>query len=502
MGRKRNIFIREFFDYDNNTKSSVCKACSARFMGENITNLKRHMIQAHIELYKQETEDCEDGNMEDKRYKQKIKFTVEISNKEITDSCLDIVTKHSLPLTFFDSNAFRVLTQQMFEGLKMQPINSQSMQDILNKRYFQIKTHIVKTIKGSFISITLDKVTLQKRSVLCINMQIVENRKLVIYTLAVRDIENGPTNVEFIKSLLEKVLDEFEISIEQIYTITMENNENILQDLEVAQRDKDVAEEYILATDALKQPEKPLCKEEQKLPTNIDNLLLADIFNNSEIIALKNITDVIQLAIEDFFSESDIEYILQNSWWAIETFAAPSFHNTLQLLNIEKPLKDKTNLWITTFKMLETLLNIKDAFVKTTATDPLEKVDVKDVLLQHLQEPLKQINLLGIKELVAILRPVYECTIMLEKQQLFLVDFYKSWLNLKSNLKSNSSERSAILYSCLENRECQLFNKEVLNSARFLDPLLYRTLNPYEKDNARTHLKELVAKLIKIKPVS
>lgn len=94
-----------------------------------------------------------------------------------------------------------------------------------------------------------------------------------------------------------------------------------------------------------------------------------------------------------------------------------------------------------------------------------------------------------VENLVYSLKPVYEATMTLQMKQLLLGDFHKTWLSLKSVIKSQGNNLSESLHSCIENREKQ-FDNDVINAALFLDPRFRKTLNSDEKFKVKLHLKK------------
>lgn len=90
MERKRNIYLREFFDYDRSKNESVCKLCGWKLYGSYTTNLKRHMMKNHMEEYKEQINPRSDIVIE-----KKIKFSVKFSHEQVQRACINLVTKKS-----------------------------------------------------------------------------------------------------------------------------------------------------------------------------------------------------------------------------------------------------------------------------------------------------------------------------------------------------------------------------------------------------------------------
>ena len=70
------------------------------------------------------------------------------------------------------------------------------------------------------------------RSILGINIQLTKNGKLTLRTIAMKEFTHRHTT-EFIKNTLAKVLEQYEIFVSQIYTITTDNGTNMLKSVKL-----------------------------------------------------------------------------------------------------------------------------------------------------------------------------------------------------------------------------------------------------------------------------
>lgn len=55
MGRKKNILIRRYYNFEDGKNN--CKICEKNFIGTSLTNLKRHLNQAHANMLNIEEEE-------------------------------------------------------------------------------------------------------------------------------------------------------------------------------------------------------------------------------------------------------------------------------------------------------------------------------------------------------------------------------------------------------------------------------------------------------------
>lgn len=113
MGRKRNLHLREYFVEKNGRME--CKSCEEN-VSYYVTNLKHHLQKKnHNEILKELTKKLKATDLED--METKVNITVEISKEEVITSCISMITKEPLHLSFLDSTSFKILTSQLFDGL-------------------------------------------------------------------------------------------------------------------------------------------------------------------------------------------------------------------------------------------------------------------------------------------------------------------------------------------------------------------------------------------------
>lgn len=290
MGRKRNVYVREFFHFDTNKNISTCKSCGFEFYGSYATNLKRHVVKNHAELYENV---MKKNDQETNQVSKKLtKFSVKFSAEQVNNACVQLVTKEALAFSILDSNAFKVLTDQIFKGLHMPTIHSRNIMDYVSQKYENIQKHIKKLCRGKLISLKMDTATRLDRSVLGINVQFIEQNNIRIYTLAVKEL-NGKHTGEYLKNELINVLKDFDIDKKQIYCITTDNGRNMLKAVQI------LSNEY-----------ESIQNEEDIHTEEYTETLMENIFNQGEgITSIKCAAHTLQLAVKDFLSQIDSEII-------------------------------------------------------------------------------------------------------------------------------------------------------------------------------------------------
>lgn len=106
-----------------------------------------------------------------------------MSKEEILNACLEFATKQSQPLSFFDSNGFKIICGPLFQGLGIPPISSRNIGELISTKYTEIKNNIISIAKNQLVSIKMDTATRHNRSVLGINLQIIIWKNISIHIL-------------------------------------------------------------------------------------------------------------------------------------------------------------------------------------------------------------------------------------------------------------------------------------------------------------------------------
>ncbi|EFN63412.1 hypothetical protein EAG_00290, partial [Camponotus floridanus] len=92
----------------------------------------------------------------------------------------------------------------------------------------RIREEISEDTKNILISLKVDAVSRLDRSFIGINIQYIKNSKIILRTLALKELKEKHTG-EYIKAIIKNVCSSFNISLDQIYTITTDNSTNMLK---------------------------------------------------------------------------------------------------------------------------------------------------------------------------------------------------------------------------------------------------------------------------------
>jgi len=131
-----------------------------------------------------------------------------------------------------DSAQFKYLTDQLFNGLKMNPINSCNIKEIIANEYEYLKENIRKMLKTKIVCLKIDSASSHCRSVLGINVQYYEEKKLNILTLGMIELHNRHTAINLCSGI-QSVLEDFDLTQEQIQSVTSDDGRNMIKAIEI-----------------------------------------------------------------------------------------------------------------------------------------------------------------------------------------------------------------------------------------------------------------------------
>lgn len=302
MGRKRDNFSRNFFNFNSERNVSECKICKTILEGNYVCNLKRHLEDKHTDIYNSEIVQQNRSIPE-----KKVKFFVSFSKSEVKECCVDLVTTEKMPFSALDSNAFKMLLNPIFKGLDMSPITSKNVVDLVAERYEEIKRSIQASLKKNVFSLKMDTATRHNRGILGINVQLYDAGQISVKTLGLIELQKRHT-AKNLCSEIEDILDEFGIEKSQICCITTDNGRNMIKAVELL---NDVPGFSTLNND-----------HDDVQHVNDDIL---NEFSIKSITSIKCAAHSLQLAVKDFLQQIDSMNIIDKARKIVKVLRTPSF---------------------------------------------------------------------------------------------------------------------------------------------------------------------------------
>lgn len=290
MGRKQSEEIRNYFI--EKEKKNECKLCKKQFSGNNITNLKRHLSQNHNDV-KINNEGEEHLNLAKKR-----KIVIETNAEIIKKSCVQIIAEGH-PLQILDSRGFRAIMDPIYESLKMNIINRHNIMEYITNIFETDKQKLKRDICKQMISLKIDAATRLNRSMLGINVQFVKNEKIIIKTLAMTEMTVSHTSQNLKEEIL-KSLENYNIKLEQVYSITSDNGRNMIKAVH-------------------------LLNDNEENENSLDPWPLIENITLGSVVSIRCAAHTLQLAIHDTIKSEALSTLIEKARKAIKLMRTPTF---------------------------------------------------------------------------------------------------------------------------------------------------------------------------------
>lgn len=227
----------DVFKYQEENNKSLCLLlkdgilCGKLLKGKRPANLKRHVKNCHKDYTKTIIEN---------------KSHDEISFEELLDVCVEITTVNGRPFSIVNDSGFRKLLNILLSQIEKHTGNKEyitipRVQNQMRSICDETKNKIIDETKNKLISLQLDIATKNHRGILGVNIQYVKDSKVVVRTLKMINLTRRHTGKN-LASEVKQILEQFGISLRQIYSITTDNGSNVLLSAEIL---NDLAEELV-----------------------------------------------------------------------------------------------------------------------------------------------------------------------------------------------------------------------------------------------------------------
>lgn len=217
-----DIFI---FSEENNQSQCLLLengiVCKRLLRGKRPANLKRHVKLCHKDFTKSIIEN-EWRNF---------------SFEDVLDICVEITTINGRPFSIVDDSGFRKLLNILLAQIerdtgKRDCITIPKIQSQMKSICDEIKKRIMNETKNKLISLQLDISTKNHRGILGVNIQYVKESKVVVRTLKMINLTKRHTGKN-LASEVKAILEEFGLTLRNVYTITTDNGANVLLSAEI-----------------------------------------------------------------------------------------------------------------------------------------------------------------------------------------------------------------------------------------------------------------------------
>lgn len=157
--------------------------------------------------------------------------SVKINRKDFITGCLQFVILDGRPFSIFHDDGFQLIVSPIlreFDRISDSiPLSTLYIQDIARKVQIDVVKKIKFEMRGKLISLQLDLTNHCQRSILGINVQYYQEKQLQLRVLAMRRL-NDSTSALNIANEVQIVLAEYDLDVDNIYTITTDNGGDVI----------------------------------------------------------------------------------------------------------------------------------------------------------------------------------------------------------------------------------------------------------------------------------
>jgi len=485
MGRHQNNPFRKFFIFKCESKESICNIdnCGYKLSGNHAGNMQRHVERNHydvfqkiIEMRKQQPVDKstkfkydKEANGQQSIYKfvEKSTISVSITAEHVMNACVELVTINGRPFSFLEDSGFRKILYPIIKELNPRLcISIDNVKAKVSKNAKEARECLKNDLKGRLLLLKIDAVTCIDRSILGINVQYVKDSKIIIRTLAMKEMKEKHTS-EYISSIILDVLKSYDLTVDMIYSITTDNAANMLKTVALLLNYQSYTEEQEMS-------DIDDYKDDSLQNDYFPDVVLANNHSNSIRKGIRCVAHTLQLAVADSIKEENISIAIAMGRSISKKLRTPIVRNIAKKLIQKKSIIDCPTRWHSTHDMLERLLELKPFCVDMSSSIP------------ELQ--MSSDYWLKIEMIVSVLKPAKITTKLFQSENMTAGDFLGAWIKLKIDTEKCDTDFSRILLNNLKIRENLLFDSDAIITSIFLDPRYKTMLTTPQIDKARIHV--------------
>ena len=512
----KNTPTRRFFQYniDKNVSECLIEGCNKTVKGNHAGNMLKHTKTYHLSEYSEilmnKSNELVDKtkkytSSQESTYKDSKQSIIEYTknNREsivirtnveiVRDACIEMVTINGRPLKSLEDSGFRKILDPILKVFSNEKdftkliVNRKNIRDLIKEKANKIRENIILEVENKMVSLKLDCATRLNRSILGINIQFIKEERIVVRTLSMLEL-NSKHTAEYLLFRIHEVLNAYNIKLDQLYSVTTDSGANLLKMVRELSKDieesMDTTEEHILDVSL---ENENILNDEKNSDTNLTNVLdkAVEKFNTKistdefKFVGIRCGAHTLQLAILDSLKE--VHEIINHARNLVKKLRTPSYIYIIKQRKMCVPPLDCVTRWSSTYKMLESLLKNKNLYIELINTE--------------YDADYKWIDWVKLEEIRNALEYSARATVIFQREQLIISDFYLEWLKCKYNTRKCNTKFSETVYENLEKRGIYYSDHVVIHSALFLDPRYQGLLSFDERARAKLHLMMLWSRI-------
>ena len=445
-----------------------------------------------------------------------------ISRRKLQRLAVDAVTKDGLPFSVFEKPSLQKLLQPIVDKTGVN-LNRRALRNLTLDAAKKYLSGMKEKLKGCLVCLKVDLCSRKGRHFIGINVQVIHEGMLDIFTLTVKEMFVSST-AEEIKTMILNALSTVGVDLNQIYSITTDNGANVIKSCKLlsevsraelgACTSGETASAAIQITDSREGEDTDSDEEDdnQGIPegrnsgssgnndtsTAVVEILIDDAVNGivteqsiSEqqcsfgIASVKCAAHTLQLAVNDVVKKRQFNETIEAARKIVKKTRNHNLRLVFRKHQQSLPVLDCETRWGSTYVMLDSLCKNKGFLSELALTN--------EALL------LTDDQWLVIEGIVAGLKQVYVLSKVLQTKSLTAGYFLASWTKTKLVLKSfTNSPISAYLAQAMTVRETTLVHNPAFLASVFLDLRFKSLLTGEQEASAKAHLLLVSQKLEQI----
>lgn len=213
-----SIFEEDLLQDSN--KTHICRHCGAKINGTKEWNLAQHLQKCHVNIYEEIT-----GQ----------KDTPEIKRLKFLQNCVEIISVNGRPFSYLLDTGFKAMVKEKLDdlqsagcGINLSHQNLVEVKEHLQKTAELVQDEIRRETENQSLSLLVDIVTRQRRSICGLSVQFILNGELKVRSIGMIELLESHTG-KYIAEVIIKRLKGYGIKLTQIITITTDNGANVLK---------------------------------------------------------------------------------------------------------------------------------------------------------------------------------------------------------------------------------------------------------------------------------
>lgn len=355
----------QWFSYDKTAKKSTClvSKCGKKLAGNCSSNQYRHLRTVHVKFYTEKVAPIKDKGK--KKLANISAIPVCINKELVSESLVEMIGANGYPLSVVNSSGLRMLLNPILSALKSAgeklTVNVEFMKEQLKKKADGIREKIKHECQGKLVTVMLDTTTRHNRAILGVKLQYMFDGKLKVRCIGMIKIKEKHSAMN-ICDMVTKLLLEFNISLEQILSMTSDNAPNMTNivdlmnealNIEAAETETDEIFEAT-ETDEAADDQNLHLSEEEAVRTEIEDAIfdeslfesIAEEYANRNVNLVRCVAHTLQLVVSDSLKMcKQSSNLIDKGRNIIKKLRTPTIYNHLKGQNFKSPKIDNDTRW-------------------------------------------------------------------------------------------------------------------------------------------------------------